>query len=131
MATARSWMGAKSGCWRGSLRANFRQELGSRAALVRPVLGGASPDVGLDLGVAELEVVLELVDVHDPGERDAVLLEDHAFLVQVDALDDGAEGVPGLGEGKTLNHGTWLEGFNGAGSFRQGSSVQHRTEAGR
>jgi hypothetical protein len=56
----------------------------------------------------EIEVVLELVDVHEAGEGDAVLLEDHVLLVEVDALDDGTEGVPSLGEGETLDSRTWL-----------------------
>ena len=73
--------------------AKFIEEFLDGANLARQELLAAPGDIGPDLRILELEVVLELADVHDPSERDAVLLEDHVFLVQVDALDDGVEGV--------------------------------------
>ena len=74
-----------------------------------PTLG----DVGADLRIVEFKVVLELIDVHEAGERDAVLLEDDVRLAEVDPLHDGAEAVPSLGEGETFNPRTRLRGFDG------------------
>ena len=88
------------------LRLKLSQKLARRSALAGEKLLPALGDVSADLRILELEVVLELVNIHDAGERDAVLLEDHILLVQVHALHDGAERVPGLGEGETLDHRT-------------------------
>ena len=58
------------------LRVELLQELLERPALAREEILTTLGDVRPNLGVLEFEVVLELVNVHDAGDGDPVLLED-------------------------------------------------------
>jgi hypothetical protein len=80
------------------------------AALSGLKFSPALRDVSPDLGIAHLQIVLELVDVHQAGQRDAVFLEDDVLLVDMHALDDGAEGVARFAEGEALDRRTRLRG---------------------
>ena len=51
----------------------------------------------------QLQVVLELVGVHDADDRNAVLLDDELLALDVRPLRDGAEVDAGLGDGQSLN----------------------------
>jgi len=53
-------------------------------------------DLPLDLGIAELQVVFDLVGVHDADNRDAVLFQNDIFLIEVDSFGQGAEIDSGL-----------------------------------
>ena len=72
----------------------FLEELTRRPALAGTVLFRSFADDRPHFRILELEVILEFVNVHEGGERDPVFLEDHVLLVEVDALHDGAEGIP-------------------------------------
>ena len=80
------------------------EELLSRAALPGKILLITPPNVVSDPWVLELQVILELVNVHDGGNGDAVLFEDEVLLVEVDPLDQGSEIYAGLGNGEALDH---------------------------
>jgi len=62
-----------------------------RPAFAGEVLTIALPDVSANLRIAQLEVVLELVDVHDAGDGDAIFLEDEVLLVETNPPDHGAK----------------------------------------
>ena len=51
----------------------------------------------------QLQVVLELVGVHDADDRNAVLLDDELLALDVRPLRAGAEVDAGLGDGQSLN----------------------------
>ena len=82
----------------------FLEELRCWATLAGEVLLVARADVGADLWIPNLEVVLELVDVHEANDRDAVLFEDEVLLVEADSFDYGAQIHSGLCQGESLNH---------------------------
>src|SRR3974390_2921808 len=83
-------------------------QLGEEQAGVADATGfgilAARGDLPVHLRIAELEVVLELVGVHDAGDRDAVLLEDEVFSVQMSLLDDRAEVDTGFCNGNAIDH---------------------------
>jgi hypothetical protein len=80
------------------LLAEFLEELPGWSALAREVFLVALSDMLADLRVLQFEVILELVDVHEPGHWDTILFEDDILLVEVDALDDRTEVDSGLCE---------------------------------
>ena len=80
-------------------RCELLEKLLGRPALAGEVFLVALADVLPDLRVPALEVILELVNVHQARDRDAVLFEDDVLLVEVDPLDQGAEVYAGLGQG--------------------------------
>jgi hypothetical protein len=86
-----------------ALCSTFGAELFEGPTLPGEVLLVALSDMFADLGILQFEVVLELVDVHEPSDGDTVLFEDDILLVEMDALDHRAEVNSGLGERQTLN----------------------------
>ncbi len=58
----------------------------------------------LDIRIAELQVVLELIDIHDGSDGHAVALENNVLLVAVHAADYLAELGTKLGEWKMADH---------------------------
>ena len=70
---------------------DLSEESTRRPAFAGEVLTIALPDVSANLRIAQLEVVLELVDVHDAGDGNAIFLEDEVLLVETNPLDHGAK----------------------------------------
>jgi len=83
--------------------AEFLEEFLGRAALAGEVLLAALSDVLADLRVPKLKVVLELMNVHDTGDGDAVLFEDDVLLVQVNSFDQGTKIDAGLRDRESLD----------------------------
>ena len=61
-------------------------------------------DLFLDFRVLELEVILELVDIHEAGDRDTVLFENDVLLAEVDPFDHRAEVNTSFGDWQAVNH---------------------------
>ena len=97
--------------FRGGLLLELLEQVRSGAALAGSVLLAALADVLADLGVSQLEVVLEFVGAHEAGDGNAVFLEDHVLPFEMDALYDRAEIDASFGDGKAMNH-------RRSGSFR-------------
>ena len=85
----------------------FKERFG-RSTLTRTVLCVAFADRGPDLRIAELQIVLKFVYVHDAGDRNPVLFENEAFLVDVGSTDKLAEIDPRLRNGDAVYHMPFL-----------------------
>ena len=99
-------------------RSSFRHRLGRLVKLGKKILDGscsAAPDVlvavpnlFLKLRVSRLQVILQLLSVHEPRYGDAIPFQNEVLLVDVDSLDDCTEVVAGFGERNTMDRGSSL-----------------------
>jgi hypothetical protein len=55
------------------------------------------------LGVLQLQVVLELVNIHKSRNRDAILFQDDILFVEVDLLDDSSQVDTCFGNGQMVH----------------------------
>ena len=78
------------------------KHLARGAALADEEVLGALADDRPNLRIAELQVVLEFVDVHEPASRMPSFSRMTYSLLRWTRLTTRAERIPGLGEGETL-----------------------------
>ena len=63
----------------------------------------AFPDLFSYARIAQFEIVLEFIRVHNPGHGDAVFFQDEVFPVQMSPTGHLPQVDPGLGDGNSLN----------------------------
>ena len=61
--------------------------------------------------ILELRSVVHVFHIHDPGDSNAILLQDEAFSVEVGATNDLAQAGARLGDWRTVYHAFWCVGL--------------------
>ena len=59
-----------------------------------------------DFGVLKFQPVLEVINLHKTGNRDAIFLQNEALLVEVGPFDERTEIDASIGDGDCGNRGS-------------------------
>jgi hypothetical protein len=76
----------------------LRQKFSRVTRFAASVLQVASSDLVLEAGVLLFQVVLQILHVHEPDDRDAILLKNEILAVHVGATDHLPQIDSGFGE---------------------------------